>query len=151
MSVLGEACKEKVDNKDFQEAIYRCVRSRQVSYALEDSFKKSKAAGAVISPTIVINGEHYCGPKTPTGLASTHITIATATTNYYQNNSADENITPSWHYRATSLIATTSILPMISMIHRNWNQHLQLKSVLKFRILWIIIFSLETRNTHVLF
>ena len=68
MSVLGEACKEKVDNKDFQEAVYRCVRSRQVSYALEDSFKKSKDAGAVISPTIVINGEHYCGPKTPTGL-----------------------------------------------------------------------------------
>eukprot|EP00943_MAST-04B_sp_MAST-4B-sp1_P007898 g7898.t1 len=68
MSVLGETCKGRVENKDFQEAVYRCVRSRQVSYALEDSFKKSKAAGAVISPTMVINGENYCGPLTASGI-----------------------------------------------------------------------------------
>jgi hypothetical protein len=68
MSVLGETCTRRVENNDFQEAVYRCVRSRQVSYALEDSFEKSKAAGAVISPTMVINGEHYCGPLTASGI-----------------------------------------------------------------------------------
>ena len=62
ISVLGETCKKRVENTDFQDAVYRCVRSRQVSFALEDSFKRSKDAGAVISPTIMINGEHYCGP-----------------------------------------------------------------------------------------
>merc|ERR1711907_60242 len=42
ISVLGETCKKRVENTDFQDAVYRCVRSRQVSFALEDSFKRSK-------------------------------------------------------------------------------------------------------------
>merc|ERR1711871_27864 len=66
MGELGESCKMKVDNTQFQEAVYRCVRSRSISFALEESFDKAQSAKAVVSPTVFINGEPYCGPRTST-------------------------------------------------------------------------------------
>ena len=68
MGALGESCKSEVDNTQFQEAVYRCVRSRSISFALEESFDKAHAAKAVVSPTIFINEEPYCGPRTSTAL-----------------------------------------------------------------------------------
>lgn len=64
LAVYGETCKSKVGSTDFQEAVYRCVRSRTISFALEESFKKAAEAKAVISPTIFVNDEPYCGPRT---------------------------------------------------------------------------------------
>jgi hypothetical protein len=68
LAVYGETCKSKVGSTDFQEAVYRCVRSRTVSFALEESFKRASDAKAVISPTIFVNDEPYCGPRTEIAL-----------------------------------------------------------------------------------